>query len=61
MACCFNCQDREVGCHAKCKLYKIECADNEKRKVWEKENYVTTISRGAFVGNAIHHKHPQKH
>ena len=32
-----NCQQRRVGCHANCECYKADCAQDAKRRAYEKQ------------------------
>lgn len=32
ITCCFNCEDRHVGCHAECERYISECAERESER-----------------------------
>ena len=34
---CKNCQQRRVGCHANCERYKADCAQDAKRRAYEKQ------------------------
>ena len=34
---CKNCQQRRVGCHANCECYKADCAQDAKRRAYEKQ------------------------
>lgn len=44
---CFNCPDREVGCHGKCEKYQKELIEHKRKKdIQEREN----ISRNYTVG-----------
>lgn len=33
---CKDCTARRVGCHADCEQYKADCAQNDKRRAYEK-------------------------
>ena len=33
---CCHCTRRKPGCHSVCEEYKQDCADNEKRKAYER-------------------------
>lgn len=34
---CKNCQQRRIGCHANCERYKADCAQDAKRRAYEKQ------------------------
>lgn len=36
---CYQCDEREVGCHSECGKYKEYIAENEQRKEEHRKNY----------------------
>lgn len=45
---CKNCQQRRVGCHANCERYKADCAQDAKRRAYEKQfAYLDSMSQTA--------------
>lgn len=53
ISCCYNCQEREVGCHGKCNRYLEEKKIRDDRLKAKKQSYdieaiCTTISRKKY-------------
>ena len=53
ISCCYNCQEREVGCHAKCKRYLEERKSRDdrlkaKKQSHDVEDICTNISRKKY-------------
>ena len=48
---CKNCQQRRVGCHANCERYKADCAQDAKRRTYEKQfAYLDSMPQTATGG-----------
>lgn len=54
---CYHCTRRAAGCHAACAEYKQDCADNEKRKAYERRfAYVDNMPSTKKARQAVYEK-----